>query len=154
MKLAVNLVDINKSKHNVIYYSANTIWWTDDPSDLCQATDEHLELMAKMFGQAAVESFKDNPVPLDPFNSPLYQTENVPAFTNPNAITTHDAYGFKVEHRLETFMWSHAKNMILILDKIKEHLEKEPKSKVVIRFQDFHKFLLEENILNTEVQHG
>lgn len=154
MKLAVNIHDIDRSKNNVIYYAANTIWWTDDPNDLCQATDEHLELMGKMFGQAAVESFKENPVPLDPFNSPLYQTENVNAFANPDSITKHDAYGDEVEHRIETFMWSHAKNMILILDKIKEHLEKEPKSKVVIRFQDFYKFLLEENILNTEVQHG
>jgi hypothetical protein len=155
MKLAVTLEDIVKSSHSSIYYSANTIWWTDDPTDLCEASEEHLELMAKMFGQAAVESFKENPVPLDPFNSPLYQTENMKAFLNPNAITSHDAYGPKVETRLETFMWSHAKNMALILDKIKEHLTNEPKSKAVMRFQDFHNFLLSEGILNTGVeQHG
>jgi hypothetical protein len=152
MRLVVTLDEISKSKHNSIYYSANTLWWTDDPNDLCEASEEHLELMSKMFGQAAVESFKENPVPLDPFNSPLYQTENMKAFLNPNSILSHDAYGPKVETRIETFMWSHAKNMALILDKIKIHLTHKPNSKIVMRFQDFHKFLLSEEILNTGVE--
>lgn len=149
MKLAVTMEDVVKAEPTVIYFSADTIWWTHDENDLCKPTQEHLDKMAKQFGQAAVDSFMENPFPLDAFNSALHQTNNIAAWSDPKRTITHEAYGKDVNKRMEVFMWSHAKNMNLIMDAIKERAKTDPK--VLCRFQNFGE-LLNEVVFNKQKQ--
>ena len=49
--------DAMSGKTETIYYSANTVWWTDDPNDLKKSNK--------------------TPIPLDCFGSPLMMTDNM-----------------------------------------------------------------------------
>lgn len=150
MKLAVTMEDVVNAKPGIIFFSANTIWWSHDQADLCQASEDHLEKMKAAFGEMAVASFQENPFPLDPFNSPLYQTENILAWSDEKRLLSHEAYGPNVDNRMETFMWSHAKNMNLIMDAVNEKVKED--YQVLTRFQNFHKFLVELGIFNSQEQ--
>jgi hypothetical protein len=148
MKLLVNLEDVLKKDSGCIYYSANTIWWTDDEDDLCKPTPEYMESIRHIFGDVATDAFIAHPIPLDPFNSPLYQTENIKAFADKKRLMEHEAYGRDVENRVETFMWSHAKNMAMIMGAIALSEDKD----VLTRFQNFHLLLKELGIFNKQEQ--
>lgn len=150
MKLAVTAEElVGLQKGNTIYYSADTIWWTHDKDDLCKPTQDHLDKMAAQFGQAAVDSFMENPFPLDAFNSPLYITENAPAWMDHKRTVSHEAYGPDVSKRMEVFMWSHAKNMALIMDHILERAKTD--KNVLCKFQNFY-LLLEDVVFNKQEQ--
>ena len=77
------------------FYSANTIWWTDDANDL-----------------------HPGPVPLDVFNSPLLESDKVQEFFDEQAIRSHKSYG---KYPLTVYTASHAKNLEFILEKYNNH---------------------------------
>lgn len=79
----VTLQQVKKSGSNTVYYSANTLWWTDDPEDL-----------------------QRGPIPLDIYGSPLFQGE-LDIFLR-KAQQKPDHYG---SHGLTTLMAAHHKNM-------------------------------------------
>lgn len=89
----ITLNDVIKNKPEMIYYSVNTVWWTHDPDDL-----------------------KSGPVPLDIFNSPLFESKQVNEYLNISAIEKCKTYG---KNRVRNFMLAHAKN-------IKEPCDKMP----------------------------
>lgn len=148
MKLVVNANDVNITDVKTIYYSANTIWWTHDPLDLCMPTEEHLKRMERVFGKIAVNSFRENPVPVDAFNSPLHQTDNVAAWMDLSRISSNEAYGPIPEKRMEVLMWTHAKNLNLIMDKLLKAIEED--KEVITRFQKFYIFLEREVFIQGE----
>jgi len=90
----LTIEDVKNSKPEMIYYSANTVWWTHDPKDL-----------------------KKGPIPLDPFNSPLFQMEKIEDFLDEAAISSQGSYG-EPDNRIRNFMMSHAKNIHLACDKM------------------------------------
>ena len=77
--------EVKKAKPKMIFYSANTVWWTHDEKDL-----------------------QPGPVPLDIFGSPLFQTENVKGFLDEEAIKKHPPYG---KDPIKTLMACHAQNI-------------------------------------------
>ena len=77
--------EVKKAKPKMIFYSANTVWWTHDEKDL-----------------------KKGPVPLDAFGSPLFQSEKVKEFLDEDVIKACPAYG---KNPLRTLMACHAKNI-------------------------------------------
>lgn len=150
MKLVVTAQDVNNTPSGTsIYFSANTIWWTHDPKDFCKPSQEHLDKMATQFGQLAVDAFMQDPLPLDAFDSPLHTTENKLAWMDRKRTEGHEAYGPDADKRMEVFMWSHAKNMELIMDKLLERAKTD--KDVLCRFQNFY-LLLEEVVFNKQKQ--
>lgn len=88
IKLSISFFDVLAAKPEMIYYSANTVFWTHDPKDLDTSKG----------------------IPLDCFGSPLLQTEKVDEFLNRTLIENHEAYGVP-QNRLRNFMLTHAKNI-------------------------------------------
>lgn len=82
----VTLQQLKKSGGNTVYYSVNTLWWTDDPDDL--------------------QNDGRSRIPLDPFGSPLFQGD-LDIFLK-SAEKKPDHYG---THGLTTLMAAHHKNM-------------------------------------------
>lgn len=84
--MKITFEEIKKSKPKMIYYSANTVFWTHDPADL-----------------------KSGGVPLDCFGSPLFQTDKVKEFLDEDLIKAHaHAYG---KDPVKTLMICHAQNI-------------------------------------------
>ncbi len=82
----ITFEEIKKAKPKMIYYSANTVFWTHDPADLVPG-----------------------PVPLDIFGSPLFQSEDVKGFLNEEAIKLHThVYG---KDPIKTLTACHAQNI-------------------------------------------
>lgn len=101
--------EVKKAKPKLIFYSASTCWWTHDEKDL-----------------------QPGPVPLDIFGSPLFQTGNVKAFLDEEAIKNHAAYG---KDPLKTLMACHHQNI--------EWLRKLPGFHSGMSFRDVAKLLEE-----------
>lgn len=78
--------EVKKAKPKLIFYSANTVFWTHDPNDL---------------------DTKSGMVPLDCFGSPLFQVEPT-EFMDEARIKNHSAYG---KDPFATLMACHAKNI-------------------------------------------
>lgn len=118
--------DAMSGKTETIYYSANTVWWTDDPNDLKKSSK--------------------TPIPLDCFGSPLMMTDNkdnILEWLNKNKIINHESYG-KKENRERNFMLAHAKNI-----KTACNLMPLYSFNLVANFEEFGKFC-DENIEEDE----
>lgn len=88
----ITLKEVVAAKPKTIYKSVNTVWWTDDPNDLCPG-----------------------PVPLDVFGSPLweYHGRDVEGWLHGHGIENCPAYGERKDDRIRNFMLAHAKNIHL-----------------------------------------
>ena len=87
--LVITFEQSKRETRNLVFSSANTVWWTGSGKDLRSSS---------------------NSIPLDCFGSPLFQNDNVNGWFNKEAIISHPAYG-KEERRLRNFMLAHAKNI-------------------------------------------
>lgn len=81
----ITFEEVKKAKPKMIYYSANTVWWTHDQKDL-----------------------QKGPVPLDIFGSPLFQSDDVKGFLDEEAIKKTPAYG---KDPIRTLMACHHRNI-------------------------------------------
>lgn len=91
----ITLEDIRAAKPEMIYYGANTCWWTHDP--------EHLSSTAGAVNRATGRTMS---LPCDPRGGMLFQTEDVEGFLR-SAEEHADAYG---RHGLDAFMAAHHLN--------------------------------------------
>lgn len=85
---AVTMEDVRAAKPRMIYYGANTCWWTHDR--------QHISI------------HPEAKLPCDPRGGMLYQTDNVEGFLEA-AEANPDHYG---AHGLTTFMAAHHLNMV------------------------------------------
>lgn len=91
IKKNITLDKVKESKPEMVFYSANTGWWTHDPNDICKGII---------------------PLPHDSRGAVLMQSPNVKDFIG-NAEKNSDHYG---EHKLEAFIASHHQNSFSLLD--------------------------------------
>ncbi|MGH9767207.1 MAG: hypothetical protein ACREAB_07210 [Blastocatellia bacterium] len=96
----VSIEDIRRAKPDMIFYGANTCWWTHDPAHLSRTTGGRLE------GGHKIQ------LPSDPRGGVLFQTDNIEAFLK---AAEEDA-GHYGRHGLRAFMAAHHGNSFKSLD--------------------------------------
>lgn len=94
--------DIRKLKPKMIYYGAQTPWWTHDPAHLCSTGK--LKMMMKT-GQhdKEMKEVESPGLPCDPLGGMLMQTDKVDAFldaakANPQHHGKHGLRAFEAAH--------------------------------------------------------
>lgn len=118
------LIDIRNGKSTMIYYSANTLWWTHLEEDLKQATEQGREAQKRQFDAMMSNPFvpasekqrfkfiyekaggvEGLTIPVDPSGSPLYQMDDplkwvMDAYAKPEHFKRHGLDAFmKTHHR-------------------------------------------------------
>lgn len=88
----ITLEEIRKAKPVMIFYAANTCWWTHDPAHLGTLPGKH-------------------PLPCDPRGSVLFQTDDIEGFLKA-AENNLTHYG---KHGLRAFMAAHHLNCVVSL---------------------------------------
>ena len=124
MKLTLDNVkqDIQSGKSRMIYYSAQTLWWTHLAEDLQESMEQGIaaqkervtELLndpsipeaRKVFMRQHLESHRNHKVPLDPSGSPLMQTDDVVGWVK-KAEAKPEHFG---RHGLKALMKTHHHN--------------------------------------------
>jgi hypothetical protein len=124
IKENITIEDVRDAKPEMIFYGANTCWWTHDPNHLTVArgNEDEIRRSAEMF--RANSSTPDAPldeylerarkahgrgIPTDPRGGVLFQTEDIEGFLQA-AIDNQTAYG---KHGLRAFIAAHNDNCFL-----------------------------------------
>jgi hypothetical protein len=124
----ITFEQVRMAKPEMIFYGANTCWWTHDPRHLSQtppASEAEVRSIAETFRlnsdrkDAPLEEFLERArrssahrLPCDPRGGMLFQTDDVEGFLNA-AVQNATHYG---KHELRAFMAAHHQNCILSLD--------------------------------------
>lgn len=139
--LQITLAKLKKSEAKKIYYSENTLWWTDDPYDVAEATKIGRKMAKKAYSgmmknvkiplkeryrmenlyNAAIEN------PMDIAGSPIMVTDDVGEWIK-GAENNVKHFG---KHGITAFMMAHHKNCLNVafkdiqvyndlIDKLKE----------------------------------
>jgi len=117
------LDDIQSGKCTVIYYSAQTLWWTHLEEDVKEATlkgkekqkedghkmlaDDKIPEPQKRMIKSHMQGIDDSRVPLDTSGSPLKMVDK-PIVWMEEAEKNPNHYG---EHKLNAFMKAHHQNL-------------------------------------------
>lgn len=96
----ITLDQVRAAKPEMIFYGANTCWWTHDPN--------HLNTLRTS-------------IPTDPRGGVLFQTEDAEGFLR-NAIANTQYYG---KHGLRAFIAAHHQNCVISLDDPRPWCESE-----------------------------
>lgn len=132
----ITLDQIIAAKPKMIFYGANTCWWTHDPAHLSKtppATEAEVRRMADVFKlnarpgtstdaeflRRAREATKHR-IPCDPRGGMLFETDNVEGFLE-NARSSAEYYG---KHGLRAFIAAHHLNCILSVNDPRPWCEK------------------------------
>lgn len=121
----VTLADVRAAKPKMIFYGANTCWWTHNENHLGQtppSSEAEVQRMADVFklnakpGVFTDEQFllrareaTKHRLPCDPRGGVLFQTDDIEGFLQA-AIKNVTHYG---KHGLRAFMAAHHENCIL-----------------------------------------
>lgn len=126
----ITLEQIRAAKPTMIFYGANTCWWTHDPSHLGKTKSSEMEIRRTAEHFRLNSSDKSGPIepfierarkahslglPCDPRGGVLFQTDDVEGFLKAaESNATH--YG---RHGLRAFMAAHHLNCILSFNNCK-----------------------------------
>ena len=98
------LEDISTGKSSIIYYSANTLWWTHLEEDLKDSTLAGQAKLEEKLSPEKYEVIVGHKFPLDPTGSVLFKATNPIDFIN-HAKSHATSYG-----GLEPFLMAHNNN--------------------------------------------
>lgn len=122
--------DVRAAKPKMIYYGANTCWWTHRETDLRRTRPQDFEVGGRRVRGVSL--------PRDPRGGMLFQTDNVEAFLRA-AETEPSHYG---KHGLRTFMAAHNDNCVVS--------ESDPRATCFRGWDDYNRLIDEAEARNAD----